>query len=420
VIKLIDIEMRKSIIIFFLHTLFLIIHSGTNRVLAQAVLVANYKLDNCSADDYVGNNDGFILGRPCVCGVQAEGFKLNGSSDFVEFGSGLSSTFSGDFSLSFYVQFDPLDNSPMDVFSIAQRCKTDSVFLLRYIPDFNKIQIDFSDSPDNRFRLNGAVDNPSCWNYIVFTKVGSIGSLFINEVLVDQSSSISILSLNVSDNLSLGNSPCATIVPNTDRRFRGSIDEIQIYNGALTQREIIARNLRPDQIVTNDTTIFAGESLQLLTGGTCASDFLWTPSEGLSSDSELEPIASPAIGTHVYSLTITNGDCEITDDVTVNVVDRDKVTCQDLMLPSAFTPNNDGINDDFGISNLFLVDELISLEIFNKWGGRVFGTRQISTQWNALHDNMNEPVPSGSFLYKVKYICEGQEYIKSGTVTVLR
>lgn len=67
----------------------------------QAQLVSDYRFDNCSADDYVGSNDGFILGSPCNCGVRSTGFKLNGTSDFVEFGSGLNAVFSGDFSISF-------------------------------------------------------------------------------------------------------------------------------------------------------------------------------------------------------------------------------------------------------------------------------------------------------------------------------
>lgn len=386
----------------------------------QASLFADYRLDNCSVDDYQGNNDGFILGNPCVCGVRAQGFEMNGSTDFVEFSTGLNDVFRGDFSLSFYIQFDPLDNTPMDVFSIAASCQTDSVFLLRYIPDFNQIRITFSDSPDNTFSLNGAITNPACWTYIVFTKQGSIGTLYIDEVLVDQMSSISPLALDVADNLSLANSPCSTLPPNSDTRFRGSIDEIQLFSGVLSQREVINRNLRPDKIVSQDTTIFIGESMVIRTGGTCASQFSWDPAVGLSSADELEPVASPTEESTTYTLTVTDGDCTVTDDITINVVDRDRVTCSDLLLPSAFTPNGDGVNDEFGISNLYLVDELISFEVFNKWGGRVFGTRTSDVLWNGRLDNNGDTAPNSSFLYKVSYICDGQEYLKSGTIALIR
>jgi gliding motility-associated-like protein len=398
----------------------LLILSIVQSIDCQAALFADYRLDNCSVDDYQGNNDGFILGNPCVCGVRSQGFQMNGSTDFVEFSTGLNDVFRGNFSLSFYAQFDPLDNTPMDVFSLAASCQTDSVFLLRYIPDFNQIRIVFSDSPDNTFSLNGAVTNPSCWTYFVFTKEGSIGSLYIDEVLVDQQSSISPLALNVSDNLSLANSPCSTLPPNSDTRFRGSIDEIQLFSGVLSQREVINRNLRPDKIISKDTTIFIGESMVIQTGGTCASQFVWNPSDGLSSSGELEPIASPTAESTTYTLTVTNGDCIVTDDITINVVDRDRVTCTDLMLPSAFTPNGDGINDEFGISNLYLVDELNSFEVFNKWGGRVFGTRTSDLLWNGLLDNDGDLAPNSSFLYKVSYTCDGQQYLKSGTVVLIR
>lgn len=386
----------------------------------QAQLVSDYRFDNCSADDFVGSNDGFILGSPCVCGVRSSGFKLNGSTDFVEFGSGLNEVFSGDFSMSFYIQFDPMNSEPQDVFSIAERCRTDSVFLLRYIPQFNQLRINFSDSPDNSFLLNGAVDNPACWNYIVFTKEGAIGRLYINDILVDESNSISPLSLKVNDNLSLANSPCATGVPRTDVRFRGSIDEFKIFRGVLTQREIVNANLKPDQLLVRDTTIFSGGSVLLRTGGSCSSDFQWTPFEGLNDAQLLEPVATPELGSTTYMLTVSYGNCTITDDVVINVVDRDIVSCADLMLPTAFTPNGDGINDGFGISNIYLIQSLSSFEIFNKWGGRVFGTRESNELWNGTHNNTGEPAGNDSYVYKVKYTCDNNEFVKTGTVTLIR
>ncbi len=387
-------------------------------ILGQATLVSNYKLDNCSVQDYEGNNDGFILGTPCACGVEADGFDLNGSQ-FIDFGAGLSPIFSSDFSLSFYVQFDPMDSDPMDVFSVANACSRDSVFLMRYLPDFNLLSIIFSDSPANFFSIDAEIENPLCWNYVVFTLSGSTGQLYVNGDLVAEANSISPLSLMNGANLTLGNSPCVmATVP--DSRFRGRIDEIQVYQGALTQREVVRADLKPDQIITPDTTIFIGESLALRTGQTCSNDFEWSPSAGLDDPFLLEPIATPEVGTHTYTLEVEYSGCRVTDDVTINVVDRQMVSCDDLMLPNTFTPNGDGVNDNFGISNIYLVESLNTFEVFDKWGGRIFGTVDINSTWNGLHNNTGDPAANSSYVYKVNYVCNGEEYTKSGVINVLR
>lgn len=387
---------------------------------SQIGLVSDYRFDNCSVEDFVGNNDGFIFGNPCSCGVLSEGLELDGNQS-VEFGAGLNSTISGDFTLSFYVQFDPDDlNSTIDVFSMAENCSTDSAFLMRYIPQFDLLRVEFSDGPANRISLDAVIENPKCWNYIAFTKSFATGQLFVNEVLEDAQNSSSNISLNSPVRLAIANSPCTTQPPFQDVGFKGKIDEVRVYNRALTQREVVSQNHRPDQILTEDITIFTGESIQIETGQTCSSNFVWSPIDGLVDPTVLEPIAAPTAESTTYTLTIDAGGCLNTSEVTINVVDRNVVTCGDLLLPNTFTPNGDGVNDLFGISNNYLVEELISFEVFDKWGGRVFGSLQSNTFWNGSHNNTNDQVSNGSYVYRVKYLCEGAEQLVTGVVNVLR
>lgn len=405
--------------IHFLLLSFFFFLQNVSLVTAQGTLVADYRIDNCSADDFLGNNDGFILGTPCACGVRADGFRFNGSQS-VSFSPSINSVIGGDFSISFYAKFDESDQRNMDVFSLAETCVTDSVLLIRYIPEFNTLRILMSSSPDNRFTLNAEITSPDCWNYIVFTKEGAGGKVYVNEVEMDSRASISDLNLKNDANFALGGSPCVGTQTFSDQRFTGDIDEIRIYEGALTERQIREQNYRPDQILTPDTTIFAGESVLIETGGTCSDDFEWSPADGLSSTTDLNPVAQPTEPTSIYTLTITDGSCVVTDDIQINVVDREVVTCADLVLPNAFTPNGDNINDTYGISNEFLVDELISFEIFNRTGGRVFGTRDLAIKWNGQHNNADCAVTDGPFVYRVLYKCQGTEYKKTGTVSLLR
>jgi len=78
-----------------------------------------------------------------------------------------------------------------------------------------------------------------------------------------------------------------------------------------------------------------------------------------------------------------------------------------MYIPNAFSPNGDGKNDIFrpigtGFSQ---VEEDYSLEIFDRWGKRIFLTKSPENGWNGKNDNGNgEYVPNGVYVYKVTSI----------------
>jgi len=89
-----------------------------------------------------------------------------------------------------------------------------------------------------------------------------------------------------------------------------------------------------------------------------------------------------------------------------------------ILLLTAFTPNDDRINDRFGISNAFLIGELRSFEIFNRLGGRVFLTNDLNLTWDGMHQG--QQAPASSYVYRVSYVCENQLFSKSGIVNLIR
>ena len=79
---------------------------------------------------------------------------------------------------------------------------------------------------------------------------------------------------------------------------------------------------------------------------TGASSFLWTPSTGLNNPTIANPLAGIS-ATTTYIVTGTNNfGCKNSDTLTVNVTNANKPT---FVLPNAFTPNGDRINQCFGI-----------------------------------------------------------------------
>lgn len=87
-------------------------------------------------------------------------------------------------------------------------------------------------------------------------------------------------------------------------------------------------------------------------------------------------------------------------------------------IPSAFSPNGDGINDTWSLNGKQTNIIIHELAVYNKWGEKVYVSNQTSFNWNGMYKN--EKVPNGVFLYYLDYEVLPQKIRKVyyGTVTV--
>jgi len=99
-----------------------------------------------------------------------------------------------------------------------------------------------------------------------------------------------------------------------------------------------------------------------------------------------------------------------------NTADLKKTTS--LFMPTAFTPDADGINDQFGAKGINVRD--FHLEVFNRWGEKIFESTDINTHWDGTYQGST--AQQGSYVYNVTaYDLETNENISSaGTVALLR
>jgi gliding motility-associated-like protein len=128
----------------------------------------------------------------------------------------------------------------------------------------------------------------------------------------------------------------------------------------------------PDKkIVIGDTVLLNG-----LVKGT-AVNYYWTNSPSMNNPLALQPAVFPSVESH-YTLNVvsTVGCGNASSEVIVTVY-------KDIFIPNAFSPNGDGKNDMFRV---FALDsyELISFDIFNRWGSKVFSTTNTSMGWNGM------------------------------------
>ena len=187
------------------------------------------------------------------------------------------------------------------------------------------------------------------------------------------------------------------------------------------------RSLKKDTVVVTilpqvkvfagrDTSVVINQPLQLnavdLNNAGIVS-YSWSPSFGLNNASVKNPVAVLDRDTR-YILTATTADgCKATDDINIKVFQR-----ADLYVPTAFTPNGDGLND-FAKVILVGIKELRYFNIFNRWGELVFSTSDASKGWNGIWKGGEQP--NAVFVWMAQAIdFKGNIISKKGTVTLIR
>ena len=119
-----------------------------------------------------------------------------------------------------------------------------------------------------------------------------------------------------------------------------------------------------------DATITRHEKINLHGSGN--GNASWNNPEYLSDPFSFNPAADPLNTTHyILTLTDTHG-CITRDSVTVNVI---------VPIPTAITPNGDGVNDFFEIDKIEHYANN-SLLIFNRWGNLVFKAKPYNNTWD--------------------------------------
>jgi gliding motility-associated-like protein len=87
-----------------------------------------------------------------------------------------------------------------------------------------------------------------------------------------------------------------------------------------------------------------------------------------------------------------------------------------LYLPNAFTPDGDGLNDRFRVPG-FEQQWNVLMQIFDRWGGLVFETRNLDTGWDGSCGN--QLCNPGTYVWVIHIRISGEKVFK-GTVTLIK
>lgn len=166
-------------------------------------------------------------------------------------------------------------------------------------------------------------------------------------------------------------------------------------------------------VSSNDITCTV-TSTQLQASGGVA--YLWSPANGLSAVNIANPVARPA-GTTTYYVRVTDeNNCVSKDSVTVHFTASGDV--RGYQMPTAFTPNGDGLNDCFGVGKWGNVVNIDQFDIFNRWGQIVFKGGNANNCWDGSVNG--KPQPSGSYVYKIIVTTSCGVFSQQGTVILIQ
>ena len=162
----------------------------------------------------------------------------------------------------------------------------------------------------------------------------------------------------------------------------------------------------PAKFLGPDTTICSYGNLLIQTDK-IFKHYLWNTGSAQTSINIQQP------GNYWLQVTDENN-CTGTDSITIALKD-----CMlGLYVPTAFTPNNDGLNDVF-TPYLFGEIKYFHFQVFNRWGQTVFRSTTPGTGWDGNYKGLQQE--SSVFVWVCSYqLAGGETEQKRGTVTIVR
>lgn len=143
-------------------------------------------------------------------------------------------------------------------------------------------------------------------------------------------------------------------------------------------------NAGPDRFVLD-----GGSATLTATASGTGLTYLWTPATNLNNPNIAQPVTTPRNDID-YTLTVTTANgCSQSDQVLVKLLKAP-------VIPNVFSPNNDGINDRWEVKHLESYPDA-TVEIFNRYGQKVFESRGYTKPWDGTFKGSQ--LPAGTYYY---------------------
>jgi gliding motility-associated-like protein len=189
-------------------------------------------------------------------------------------------------------------------------------------------------------------------------------------------------------------------------------------NGCIQTQSVTIGSSSPPVVFANASPLIIepGDSTQLNAAG--AIYYQWIPATGLSCDTCASTFASPADDiTYCVIGTDSNG-CSDTACLAILVEIQCNGISAETILPNAFSPNNDGMNDQFCVpANTCIAS--FDLKIYDRWGELVFESSSFDRCWDGSYKS--ETLNTGVFVYYFEAVMsDGSQLKQKGNISLLK
>lgn len=306
------------LLVFYYHFSASAQFSCTSSLTINSGIVACYPFTG-NANDLVNNANGVVRNATLTTdrfGNCNEAYYFNGVNGYIAVYSTLFDNLNN-FAVSFWIKIDeyPVTGSYVFAKGKEEPVLGDRLSWRCYIGGNPYKYI----GTDNWFPLRYATTNPSTtndWIHVVMTNDGSFQKVYINGKVTDSIAQSGTLRTNP-DSLYIGT---RSLYGSRNQYFKGKLDEIVIWNRALSRTEVADIYFLSSQneqlIKTQDTTVLCGSSFNMR--ASAGYTYLWTPVAGLSNPTEQNPTVN-AKTTTKYVLKATLNGCDKYDSVLVTV-----------------------------------------------------------------------------------------------------
>ena len=176
---------------------------------------------------------------------------------------------------------------------------------------------------------------------------------------------------------------------------------------------------QPSDIIANfsidEDLILEGNTVTVTNLSSGANDFSWNFGNNSNNSNEFELTHKyNKQGNFIIELIASNNNlsdiCNDTAWLNLAVEGYD--------INNVFTPNNDGINDEYHFGDEMLVE--LRVAIYNRWGQQVYAFNDVKGSWDGNSFN-GELAPEGVYFFTMEAIGSlGDSYMEEGTITLLR
>lgn len=170
--------------------------------------------------------------------------------------------------------------------------------------------------------------------------------------------------------------------------------------------------------VTPPVTYSALVDRDLCPGESAALSTPFTPQQVLWSNSATTATIDASLAGIYWYTAIDAFGCTVSDTVEVRVA---LLSSAEPIIPNVFTPNGDAVNEVFLPENIDAAS--FRMDVYNRWGMKVFSSASSTVGWNGKLDNIGETVPDGTYFVIITYkpyCANGAETTHTGHVTLLR